>query len=271
MRPSTLMFAYCLLLPATLLPAQSGAAPQDQISGTWTGNMGPNETSRHTMTVTLKFDGKSAVSGTITGPQLTPGDIKTGTFDPKTGALKFQVVVQGDGMIVTFEGTAVQGTATGRVIFPDQSGTFKMSKGAGEPAPQPAGSDAASELRRSFGEVSGWVAKAAELVPADQYVYRPAPSVRSFGQLIGHIADSYRYYCGRAAGRDLQWSDAIEKGNTGKATVLPTLRQSLDACTAAYGGTGRIGALIDNVGHTSLHYGNIITYLRMLGLTPPSS
>jgi hypothetical protein len=25
------------------------------------------------------------------------------------------------------------------------------------------------------------------------------------------------------------------------------------------------------VGHTSLHYGNIITYMRMMGLKPPSS
>ena len=34
-----------------------------------------------------------------------------------------------------------------------------------------------------------------DLVPADKYNYRPAPSVRTFGQLIGHIADSYNYNC----------------------------------------------------------------------------
>jgi hypothetical protein len=49
------------------------------------------------------------------------------------------------------------------------------------------------------------------------------------------------------------------------------LKQSIDACNAVYGGGGQVGALFGNVGHTSLHYGNIITYMRMLGLTPPSS
>jgi hypothetical protein len=72
-------------------------------------------------------------------------------------------------------------------------------------------------------------------------------------------------------GSDTQWSDAIEKGRTDNTTLALKLNQTLDSCDPAYGGTGKVGALIDNVGHTNLHYGNIITYLRMLGLTPPSS
>ena len=59
--------------------------------------------------------------------------------------------------------------------------------------------DTKAALSKSFNEVSGWVSKAAEAVPADKYSYRPAKSVRTFGELIGHIADSYNYYCARAA------------------------------------------------------------------------
>jgi uncharacterized damage-inducible protein DinB len=95
--------------------------------------------------------------------------------------------------------------------------------------------------------------------------------VRTFGQLIAHIADSYNFYCARATGQNPQWSDAIEKGTTDKATLVPRLKQSLDGCRAAYGGSGAIAPLMGNVAHTSLHYGNIITYMRMLGLVPPSS
>jgi hypothetical protein len=69
----------------------------------------------------------------------------------------------------------------------------------------------------------------------------------------------------------VEWSDAIEKGRTDKATLVQTLRQATEACNAAYAGGGQVRALIDNIGHTNLHYGNLITYLRMLGLTPPSS
>jgi uncharacterized damage-inducible protein DinB len=175
---------------------------------------------------------------------------------------------------LVLEGTIVLGTATGRVSGDNQTGTFKITKkAAGEPAPvqQSGANEAAAALRYGFGEVSGWVTKAAELVPADKYSYRPAPSVRTFGQQIAHIAVAYNYYCGRAAGQNVQWSDAIEKGSTDKATLAQKLKQATDACNAAYGGNGQAGMLMANIAHTNLHYGNVITYLRMLGLTPPSN
>jgi uncharacterized damage-inducible protein DinB len=128
-------------------------------------------------------------------------------------------------------------------------------------------------VRAGFEEVSSWVTKAAELIPADKYAYKPTASVRTVGQMIAHIADSYGYYCARATkGRSVEWSDAIEKAKTDKATLVPKLKQALDACNAVYGtGTGDIGQLMANVAHTNLHYGNLITYIRMLGMTPPSS
>ena len=38
-----------------------------------------------------------------------------------------------------------------------------------------------------------------------------------------------------------------------------------------FSGLTQIGPLTENFGHTNLHYGNMITYIRMLGLKPPSS
>jgi len=283
MKLITILSACSVLLPAQSMRAQARETAADRISGTWTGTMRPNEvpdnqTGGNRITLELKFDGKGAIVGTVTGPPQ-PGEIKTGTFDPETGALKFAVEVPSNTDVFVFEGTVVQGTATGRVTAGSRRGVFiitkatGMTKAAGESAaPQQAGgTDPAGPLRKSFGEVSGWVSKAAELVPADKYNYRPAQSVRTFGQLIGHIADAYNYYCSRATGRSSEWSDAIEKGGTDKATLAPKLKQSLEACTAAYGSPGQIGPLIENVGHTNLHYGNIITYMRMLGMVPPSS
>ena len=132
--------------------------------------------------------------------------------------------------------------------------------------------DTATALRDNFNEVSGWVSKAAEIVPDDKYSYKPVDSVRTFGQLVAHIADSYNFFCARGAGNNVEWADPIEKGATDKATVMPKLKLALDRCTEAYkGNNGRVGPLLGNVGHTSLHYGNIITYMRMMGLKPPSS
>lgn len=137
-------------------------------------------------------------------------------------------------------------------------------------AQQPSGMDAGGAMRAAFAEVSANVTKSAELVPADKYNYRPTASVRTFGEQIAHIADSHNYYCARAAGRNVQWTDAVEKGPTDKATLLQKLKESNDACTAAY--AARFAPpMVVNVGHTNLHYGNIITYLRMMGMVPPSS
>ena len=132
--------------------------------------------------------------------------------------------------------------------------------------------DVSTELRNGFNEVNGWVTKAAEMVPADKYNYRPVDTVRTFGQLIGHITDSYNYFCAHGSGTKVEWSDPVEKGATDKDTLLPKLKEAVGRCNAAYSsGNAQLRPLFTNVGHTSLHYGNIITYIRMLGLKPPSS
>lgn len=146
------------------------------------------------------------------------------------------------------------------------------AQSAGSTEPSAASNTTAAALRQSFGEVADWVTKAADTVPAEKYNYRPVDTVRTFGQLIGHIADSYNHFCARGTGNNVEWADPIEKGTTDKATLVPKLKQALDKCNAAYGSNnGQVGPLLNNVGHTSLHYGNIITYMRMMGLKPPSS
>jgi len=132
--------------------------------------------------------------------------------------------------------------------------------------------DVSAELRSGFNEVNGWVTKAAEMVPADKYNYKPVDTVRTFGQLIAHVTDSYNYFCAQGVGNKVEWSDAVEKGGTEKDTLLPKLKEAVGRCNAAYSsGNMQLRPLFVNVGHTSLHYGNIITYMRMMGLKPPSS
>ena len=132
--------------------------------------------------------------------------------------------------------------------------------------------DIATDVRNGFNEVNGWITKAAEMVPADKYNYRPVDTVRTFGQLIAHVTDSYNYFCAHGVGNKVEWSDPVEKGGTDKETLLPKLKEAVGKCNAAYSsGNAQIRPLFMNVGHTNLHYGNIITYLRMMGLKPPSS
>jgi hypothetical protein len=245
----------------------------DALTGTWTGYMARDDANRMVITVQLKLEGKS-VTGTVSGPQLTPGDIRSGTFEPATGALKFVVKVRGDdGITVAFDGSLSQGVASGRVSTDAETGVFRLTRGEADTTSPPSGpSDpTVAALRRGFVEVSDWIARAADLIPADKYGYRPTASVRTLGELIGHIADSYVFYCGRAGGQNVRWTDGIEKGPASKATLTAKLKETTAACNPLYDGKGQIGPLVDNIGHASLHYGNLITSMRMLGLTPPSS
>jgi uncharacterized damage-inducible protein DinB len=167
------------------------------------------------------------------------------------------------------EGTAISGVATGRVSDGTRTGSFRLSKlDAGSAA---APNDAAAALRKQFGLVSSWISKSAEVVPSEKYSYQPTKEVRSFGQIIGHVADAFNYYCANAAGKKVQWSDPVEKGATDKATLTPKLKQALDGCAAVYGSGGDAGPLTENVAHSNLHYGNLITYMRLMGIVPPSS
>jgi len=79
-------------------------------------------------------------------------------------------------------------------------------------AQQPDAKETAAMLGKGSAELSAWIMKAAEMVPADKYSYKPTPTVRTFGELLGHIADGNNYFCGRAAGKKVQWSDANAQG-----------------------------------------------------------
>ena len=148
---------------------------------------------------------------------------------------------------------------------------LSAASGFGQATPEKA-PDFSTEVRNGFNEVNGWVMKAAESVPADKYSYKPVDTVRTFGQLIAHITDSYNYFCANASGAKVEWSEAVEKGATDKDTLLPKLKEAVGKCNTAYSsGNAQVRPLFINVGHTSLHYGNIITYMRMMGLKPPSS
>ena len=246
---------------------------QDPVTGSWKLEAIPSGGTARQATMELRYDGKNAVSGTVTGLS-SPGDVKTGSYDPVKKALTLAIGPVGESIGLTLTGTLVNGTATGTVVASDGAGgTFILTRAGQSAAAVPGGSpDAAAAVRAGFGEVSGWVTKAAELIPANRYSYKPTASVRTVGQMVGHVADSYLYYCGRATNRSLQWSDAIEKGATDKATLATKLTQATDACNTAYAsGAGDIGQLMANIAHTNLHYGNLITYIRVLGMTPPSS
>lgn len=254
-----------ILLAALVFMPVAARAQSDPISGKWGRDGGTF--------LDLKLGSGNAVTGQVmSGRPDNMAAIKTGSFDRQTGALKLEGVARNpdSAAMVPYliQGNLVGDSLKVAATFGDFQGAFTFARIAGSQAAP----GVVEELRKSFNEVSAAVAKSADLVPPDKYTYRPIGTVRTFGELAAHVADSYVWYCTRASGRNVEWSDAIEKGKTDKATVTQKLRESIAVCTAAYSNNNsHLGGLINNVGHTNLHYGNMITYLRMLGLAPPSS
>jgi uncharacterized damage-inducible protein DinB len=144
----------------------------------------------------------------------------------------------------------------------------------------------AAEVRILWEQVRDYILRAAEEVPEAMYSYRPAAAVRSFGELIGHIAGAQNTFCALALGEKPAREDAIEKAHTTKASLLQALRESNAYCARAYaqeasalaapaaafaGKRTRSYMLMLNVAHDNEHYGSIVTYMRLNGMVPPSS
>jgi hypothetical protein len=126
------ILACAALVSSTPLIAQSKGAkttPADPITGTWTTELVVDgDPTRRTVTLALKFDGKSAVSGTLSGFQ-SPGEVKAGTFEPKTGALALRLGKTDEGeVLLILEGTLAKGVVAGRMQGEMGGGEFKMTK-----------------------------------------------------------------------------------------------------------------------------------------------
>lgn len=154
-------------------------------------------------------------------------------------------------------------------------------------AASPKGGDPAIEAMRSnWKSTIDYITQAADELSEADYAYRPVATVRTFGQIIGHVAGSQNMMCAAALGEPQPAEDAVEKAATTKAALVAALKESNAYCTKAYaisaavatgpaelfGQTGtRYWALALNAVHNGEHYGNIITYMRMKGMVPPSS
>lgn len=138
------------------------------------------------------------------------------------------------------------------------------------PASRSAAQSAAPEsVTKGFAQVADWVLQSAESVPADRYSFKPTDGIRTFGQLVAHIVDGYRYYCRLAKG-PVEWSDTVEKTVSAKADLLKQLAAATAECKQVHA-AGKTNPLVENLGHANLHYGNMVVYLRLMGIVPASS
>jgi uncharacterized damage-inducible protein DinB len=140
--------------------------------------------------------------------------------------------------------------------------------------------------KRNYERTKGILVRAAEKMPEENYGFKPVDTVRSYGQIIGHLADAQYLFCSTASGEKNPGLN-IEKTKTAKADLIAALKDGFAYCDKVYDSmtdaaalqtvkffgndAPKYAALTINIAHNMEHYGNLVTYMRIKGIVPPTS
>ena len=125
------------------------------------------------------------------------------------------------------------------------------------------------------------IMKAADAMSESKYSYRPTKEVRSFAELLDHMADISYILCSNVKGGA---TPALANAAGSKTKMKARLKGAFDYCDSVYAGftdahlndpadffgfkTNKMFVLTQLANHDALHYGNLVTYLRLNGLEP---
>jgi hypothetical protein len=146
------------------------------------------------------------------------------------------------------------------------------------------GNPLSSEVQGGYARVKANILKSADEMPAEAYSFKPEPDVRTFARIINHVTEAQAHACGAANGTA---GPKVPADTADKATIVEALKASFAECDKAFAAltdatatdmiqTGpakrsRLGMLWGTVGHDMEQYATLALYMRLKGLTPPSS
>ena len=146
-----------------------------------------------------------------------------------------------------------------------------------------------ADVSRDYKRIRDFFIRSAEKMPEADYGFKPSPDVRTFGQVVAHVADDQYNLCAPAKNETRKAAyTAIEDSLSKKAELVAALKDAFTYCDGAYdaltdasgvemvkfGNKGmptRFEMLNWNLWHTWEHYGGVAVYLRMKDLVPPTS
>ncbi len=152
-------------------------------------------------------------------------------------------------------------------------------------APQPV----SDSIRKAWATAKKNIKDSAVDVPEALYSFKPVETVRTFGQIVAHTAGANFEFCAAAKGEKTPKAETAFDSLVTKAAIIEAYDQSVAYCDSVYqaltdktaaetitmpfgmGQAARAFALIENSGHLSEHYGNLVTYMRLKGIVPPTS
>jgi uncharacterized damage-inducible protein DinB len=138
-------------------------------------------------------------------------------------------------------------------------------------------------MKAAYSSVKSNILKSAEKMPDENYGFKPTPDIRSFAEVLDHVVVAQLHACGAITGDQ----KSVNAEATTKADVLNGLNSAFAECDKAYdsltdanatetiksprGERSRISVLAGNIAHDNEQYGILSVYMRLKGITPPSS
>jgi hypothetical protein len=135
----------------------------------------------------------------------------------------------------------------------------------------------ADSMRRTFSRVNRIVLDMAKDFPEDKYDFRLKPEMRSFGEVLVHIASGNAYAAKAGRGEKANWDEIDAKDYKTKAAVIDLLQKSITDSEAAIKAlpddafTKNVQPWLSVTEHSAEHYGLLVAYYRANGLVPPES
>ncbi len=145
-------------------------------------------------------------------------------------------------------------------------------------------------IRSNWNSVKKNIKESAELMPEANFSFKPTPDVRSFADLLTHVAGASYVFCGSARNEKAPFEEGSFEGKLKtKAEIVKVTNDAIAYCDQAFaaltdasaaamvhaafsdGQATRVSSLLGQIAHDNEHYGNIVTYYRLKGLVPPSS
>jgi hypothetical protein len=141
---------------------------------------------------------------------------------------------------------------------------------------QPHTPTAAERLSANFADVNRKILTMAKDFPADKYNFRLKPEMRSFGEVIVHIASGNVYAAKAGRGEKVKWDELDPKTYPAKAAIVALMEKTIAESTAALkenpeGWQKSLEPFLSVIEHSAEHYGLLVAYYRANGLVPPES
>ena len=135
----------------------------------------------------------------------------------------------------------------------------------------------AKTVRDNFAYVNKKILAMAKDFPEDKYGFRLKPEMRSFGEVMVHVASGIVYADKAGRGEKVKWDELDPKKYPTKASIVALVEKAVNDSEATLKAlpdasfAKTIEPWDDVTEHSAEHYGLLVAYYRLAGLVPPAS